>query len=97
MSGSVAGLFGFAVRNRTEIPAWSGQASDKEAEEARRELLPGVSAFYKDDAGEVFRTYSTYGRGVEVMMGTCNMLDLAPKGRNEAKGMDWVHRHDRYE
>ena len=61
------------------------------------EEWPGVSAFYKDEAGELFRTYSTYGRGVEVMMGTYNMLDLAPKGRNESEGMDWVRRHDRYE
>ena len=44
---------------------------------------PGISVFYKDDAGEVFHTYSTYGRGVEVMMGTYNMLDLTPKGRDE--------------
>jgi predicted dithiol-disulfide oxidoreductase (DUF899 family) len=49
------------------------------------------------DAGEVFRTYSTYGRGVEVMMGTYAMLDLMLKGRNEKEGMDWVRRHDRYE
>ncbi|MDG4885526.1 thioredoxin family protein [Mesorhizobium sp. WSM4884] len=61
------------------------------------EEWPGVSAFFKDEAGNIFRTYSTYGRGVEVMMGTYNMLDLAPKGRNEAEGMDWVRRHDRYE
>ncbi|MCR9284770.1 MAG: thioredoxin family protein [Rhodobacteraceae bacterium] len=61
------------------------------------EEWPGVSAFIKNEAGEVFRTYSTYGRGVEVMMGTYAMLDLTPKGRNEARGMDWVRRHDRYE
>jgi len=61
------------------------------------EEWPGVSAFYKDKAGEVFHTYSTFGRGVEVMMGTYAMLDLAPKGRNEDEGMDWVRRHDRYE
>lgn len=61
------------------------------------EEWPGISAFHKNDAGEVFRTYSTYGRGVEVMMGAYNMLDLAPKGRNEAEGMDWIRRHDRYE
>jgi predicted dithiol-disulfide oxidoreductase (DUF899 family) len=61
------------------------------------EEWPGVSAFYKNESGDVFRTYSTYGRGVEVMMGTYNMLDLASKGRNEAEGMDWVRRHDRYE
>lgn len=58
---------------------------------------PGISAFYKDEAGDVFHTYSTFGRGVEVMMGTYAMLDLMPKGRNEAEGMDWIRRHDRYE
>jgi predicted dithiol-disulfide oxidoreductase (DUF899 family) len=64
------------------------------------EELPGISAFCKDDAGEVFHTYSTYGRGVEVMMGTYNMLDLMPKGRDErelAYPMEWVRHHDRYE
>jgi predicted dithiol-disulfide oxidoreductase (DUF899 family) len=62
--------------------------------------LPGVSVFWKDDTGEVFRTYSTYGRGVEVMMHTYNLLDLTPKGRDE-DGLDftmaWVRHHDRYE
>ncbi|MGP3699547.1 DUF899 domain-containing protein [Rhodobacter sp. NSM] len=59
--------------------------------------LPGISAFFRNEAGEVFRTYSTYYRGVEAMMGTYNMLDLAPKGRNEKGPMDWVRRHDRYD
>jgi predicted dithiol-disulfide oxidoreductase (DUF899 family) len=60
---------------------------------------PGISLFYRDDAGEIFHTYSTYGRGVEVMMGTYNLLDLAPKGRDEdaGQGMAWVRHHDRYE
>ena len=65
-----------------------------------REEVPGISVFYKDDAGEVFHTYSTYGRGVEVMMGTYNLLDLTPKGRDERNpgyAMDWVRHHDRYE
>jgi predicted dithiol-disulfide oxidoreductase (DUF899 family) len=64
------------------------------------EEMPGVSVFYKDDAGEIFHTYSTYGRGVEVMMGTYEMLDLTPKGRDEhnlAYTMEWVRHHDRYE
>ena len=61
------------------------------------EEWPGVSAFFKDEAGDVFHTYSTFGRGVDVMMGTYAMLDLTPKGRNEAEGMDWVRHHDRYE
>jgi len=62
--------------------------------------MPGVSAFWKDDAGEVFHTYSTYGRGVEVMMHTYRLLDLTPKGRDEdglAFTMAWVRHHDRYE
>jgi predicted dithiol-disulfide oxidoreductase (DUF899 family) len=63
------------------------------------EELPGISVFYKDDAGDIFHTYSTYRRGVEVMMGTYNMLDLTPKGRDERPdhGMEWVRHHDRYE
>ena len=64
------------------------------------EEAPGISVFYRNDAGEIFRTYSTYGRGVEVMMGTYRMLDLTPKGRDERDvpyKMEWVRRHDRYE
>ena len=61
------------------------------------EEWPGLSTFFKDESGVVFHTYSTFGRGVEVMMGTYAMLDLAPKGRNEAGGMEWVRHHDRYE
>ena len=61
------------------------------------EELPGISVFYKNPAGEVFHTYSTYGRGVEVMMGAYNLMDLAPKGRDERDGpMAWVRHHDRY-
>ena len=64
------------------------------------EEMPGVSAFWKDDAGEIFHTYSTYGRGVEVMMHTYRLLDLMPKGRDEDEldfTMAWVRHHDRYE
>jgi len=63
------------------------------------EELPGISVFCKNDAGDVFHTYSTYGRGVEVMMGTYAMLDLLPKGRDEdhlSYTMEWVRHHDRY-
>jgi predicted dithiol-disulfide oxidoreductase (DUF899 family) len=64
------------------------------------EELPGISVFIKDEAGQVFHSYSTYARGVEVMMGTYNMLDLTPKGRSERDvdhKMEWVRHHDRYE
>jgi len=57
----------------------------------------GVSIFVKDEAGEVFHSYSTYHRGTELLMGAFNWLDLTPKGRNEAGGvMDWVRLHDEY-
>ena len=60
--------------------------------------LPGISVFTRDEAGEVFHTYSTYRRGVEAMMGTYSLLDLTPKGRDERDGpMAWVRHHDRYE
>jgi predicted dithiol-disulfide oxidoreductase (DUF899 family) len=63
------------------------------------EELPGLSVFVRDDEGSVFHTYSTYGRGVEVMMGTYALIDLTPKGRDEQDvfyKMDWVRHHDRY-
>jgi predicted dithiol-disulfide oxidoreductase (DUF899 family) len=58
--------------------------------------LPGISVFFKNDAGEIFHTYSTYGRGGEVLIGAYRILDLMPKGRNETKIMDWMRRHDEY-
>lgn len=63
------------------------------------EEMPGISVFYKDAAGDVFHTYSTYGRGVEVMMGAYPLMDLTPRGRDEdqlAYTMEWVRHHDRY-
>jgi predicted dithiol-disulfide oxidoreductase (DUF899 family) len=63
------------------------------------EEAPGISVFYRNEAGDVFHTYSTYGRGVEVMMGTYRLLDLVPKGRDEAglpDSMVWVRHHDKY-
>ncbi|WP_267549777.1 thioredoxin family protein [Rhizobium rhizogenes] len=59
--------------------------------------LPGLSAFYKDDAGNVFHTYSSYARGPEELIGTLMILDRAPKGRNESSTMNFVRRHDEYE
>jgi predicted dithiol-disulfide oxidoreductase (DUF899 family) len=64
------------------------------------EEAPGISVFYRNDAGDVFHTYSTYARGVESMMGTYRLLDLVPKGRDEVglrSTMGWVRHHDRYD
>lgn len=64
------------------------------------EEAPGLSAFAKNDTGEVFHTYSAYARGLDILIGAYNFLDMAPKGRNEgglAWSMAWVRHHDRYD
>lgn len=64
------------------------------------EEAPGVSVFAKNAAGEVFHTYSAYARGLDILIGTYNYLDLVPKGRDEDDlpyTMAWVRHHDRYE
>ncbi|HEY4374393.1 MAG TPA: thioredoxin family protein [Burkholderiales bacterium] len=63
--------------------------------------LPGCSVFYKDAQGQVFHTYSMYGRGTEAVMSTYPFLDMLPKGRAEngpGHNMgDWMRHHDKYE
>ena len=62
--------------------------------------LPGLSVFYKDPSGAIFHTYSVYARGLDMLIGAYNYLDLAPKGRDEAAlpwTMAWVRHHDRYD
>jgi predicted dithiol-disulfide oxidoreductase (DUF899 family) len=62
--------------------------------------LPGVSAFYKNEKGEIFHTYASFGRGNEAVIGSYMILDLMPLGRNEtgsAPMLSWVKRHDQYE
>ncbi len=63
------------------------------------EEAPGFSVFYNDGT-DIYHTYSTYGRGVEIGMHTYTYLDLVPKGRNEGDlyfPMAWVRHHDRYD
>lgn len=62
---------------------------------------PGVSVFYKDsETGDIFHTYSTFGRGLDALVGTYVLLDMVPKGRDEDDlpfSMQWVRYHDRYD
>lgn len=62
--------------------------------------VSGHSVFFKDERGEVYHTYSVYGRGLEELLGTYMLLDITPRGRNEhgpRKNLtDWVRHHDRY-
>jgi predicted dithiol-disulfide oxidoreductase (DUF899 family) len=64
------------------------------------EERPGASAFYKGEDGEVFHTYSTYGRGLDIFLSAYHFLDISPKGRDEDGlkfSMAWVRRHDEYD
>ena len=64
------------------------------------EECPGLSVFYKNEEGEIFHTYSSYARGLDILLTTYNFLDMTPKGRDEASmvphAMAWVRHHDRY-
>jgi len=63
------------------------------------EEMPGTSVFFKNEAGEIFHTYSAFARGSELMGGVYGILDVTPKGRNEPPGGNltaWVRRHDEY-
>jgi predicted dithiol-disulfide oxidoreductase (DUF899 family) len=58
----------------------------------------GASIFFKDARGNVFHTYSTYARGIDMVNAAYHYLDLVPKGRDEGKsGPSWLCRHDEYD
>lgn len=64
------------------------------------EHAPGISVFAKDGAGRIYHTYSCYARGLDPLNGCYQLLDLVPKGRDEAglpMPMAWLHHHDRYD
>ena len=59
----------------------------------------GLSVFFRDADGAIYHTYSCYSRGLELLNGAYNVLDLAPKGRDEAdlpNNIAWLERHDEY-
>lgn len=60
----------------------------------------GNNVFYKDEAGNIFHTYASYGRGGEDFLGIYRILDLMPKGRNENGPnhnlTDWVKLRTEY-
>ena len=61
---------------------------------------PGISIFYKNEAGEIFHTYSCFSRGLDMMNAAYHYMDLLPKGRDEndlPHSMAWLKRHDQYE
>jgi predicted dithiol-disulfide oxidoreductase (DUF899 family) len=62
--------------------------------------MSGRSVFYKNEAGEIFHTYSSFARGGELFLNGYSFLDITPKGRDETINgnlTDWVRHHDRYD
>lgn len=67
--------------------------------------LPGISVFITDRQ-KIFHTYSSYARGLEMLLGSLMYLDLTPLGRQEfwekpgGRGNSnpgaWWRRHDQY-
>jgi predicted dithiol-disulfide oxidoreductase (DUF899 family) len=59
---------------------------------------PAKTEITAEKSGDIFHTYSTYARGLDILVGTYNLLDLVPKGRDEdpQSTMSWVRHHDRY-
>jgi predicted dithiol-disulfide oxidoreductase (DUF899 family) len=67
--------------------------------EPHGEENPGVTAFRRGEDGTIYRTYSTYARGLDLLNGAYHLLDITSKGRDEQDlsfPMSWVRRHDQY-
>jgi len=81
-----------------EVQAGHGEYNFSQREIGGEEM-PGLSVFTRGEPDNVFRTYSTYSRGLDLLIGTYNFLDLVPSGRAEdpEAPMSWVRHHDRYE
>jgi predicted dithiol-disulfide oxidoreductase (DUF899 family) len=60
--------------------------------------MPGLSFFIRE-GDEIYHTYSTYQRGLDLPMNTYNLLDMTLLGRQEEGGrpMAWVRLHDQYD
>ncbi len=61
---------------------------------------PGISVFFRDEAGNIFHTYSCFARGLDMMNAAYHYLDLTPLGRHEEGlpyPMDWLRLRDQYQ
>jgi predicted dithiol-disulfide oxidoreductase (DUF899 family) len=61
--------------------------------------MPGISAFFRDGK-QIYHSYSTYARGLDMLNAAYHYLDIAPKGRDEeglAYPMAWVKHRIAYE
>ena len=81
---------GRALYNFQRAPEWAAGLED----------LSGDSVFYQDESGQIFHTYSAYGRGGEQFLGIYGYFDVTPKGRNETGPYhslgDWARPRNMY-
>src|ERR1035437_4243586 len=52
---------------------------------------PGTSVFYKNEAGEIFHTYSSYGRGLDPRRARCTTAPSKVSARNKQLGHPSFH------
>ncbi|HST11826.1 MAG TPA: DinB family protein, partial [Terriglobales bacterium] len=98
-SGSTDFNFDYQVSSKKGEAAGDKVYYNYELTDFPSDERPGASVFYKDQDGQIFHTYSTYGRGLDILLNAYNFLDMTPRGRHEEglpHGMSWVKHHDRY-
>lgn len=91
--------FDFGVSFTQGHVASGGANYNFEAHTRHAGELPGLSVFHRNPAGEIFHTYPTYARGLDILNPAYNFLDLAPKGRDEdelPQPMTWLRRRFEY-
>jgi predicted dithiol-disulfide oxidoreductase (DUF899 family) len=92
--------FDFGVSFTPEEAASGQIAYNYARHEAHTTEMPGISVFAKDASGHLFHTYSCFGRGIDMVNGAYQYLDLVPKGRDEdglPHTMAWVRLRDQYQ
>jgi predicted dithiol-disulfide oxidoreductase (DUF899 family) len=91
--------FDYHVSFTPEEVAKGKAYNNYEVQDGGIDELSGRSVFFKDAAGAIFHTYSSYARGGDPFLGAYHYLDITPKGRNEGPGHNStdVRRHDEYE
>ncbi|MDP9050409.1 MAG: DUF899 domain-containing protein [Acidobacteriota bacterium] len=65
--------------------------------------LPGLSVFFRDEVDQILHSYSTFFRGLDMLLPMYHLLDRTPLGRHEEMGISmadgedsWIRYHDAY-
>jgi predicted dithiol-disulfide oxidoreductase (DUF899 family) len=97
-SGDSEFNFDFNVSFTAEAMAQGATFFNYEMQPPGNSEREGHSVFVRDEAGQIYHTYSCYARGNEPLNIHYHYLDMVPKGRDEqGRGPFWVRRHDEYQ